>query len=185
MSLKLITAPAHEPVTLAEVKDHLRVDTTDEDALISALIIAARQWAEEYTGRQFMAATWDWMLDVIPDGFSVPLPPLQSVTSIKYLDTDGAEQTLVSTAYRVDAISEPGRIALAYGQTWPSIYSVINAVTVRFVAGYTTVPEPIRQAVLIMVGELYEQRQDSASYQVNAVPFGVRALLAPYKVWSF
>lgn len=183
MSLKLITAQTHEPVTLTEVKDHLRVDTTDDDALISALIVAARQWAEEYTGRQFMAATWDWMLDALGGTLYAPMPPLQSVTSIKYLDTTGVEQTLASSTYRVDAVSEPGRIALDYGQVWPSTYPVVNAVTVRFVAGYTTVPEPIRQAVLILVGELYEQRQDSASYQVNAVPFGVRALLAPYKIW--
>ena len=187
MSLKLVTPPTSEPITLLEVKDHLRVDGSDDDALISVLITAARKWAEEYTGRQFVTATWDWFLDGFCPSFSAPLPPLQSVTSIKYLDTAGAEQTLDAATYRVDAVSEPGRIALDYGKTWPSTYSVINAVTVRFVAGYgaaAAVPEPIRQAILILIGELYEQRQESIIGNIQtAVPFGVRALLTPYKVW--
>ena len=186
MSLKIVTPPTAEPVTLLEAKDHLRVDGPDDDAMISVLITAARKWAEEYTGRQFVTATLDWFLDGFCPSFSAPLPPLQSVTSIKYLDTDGAEQTLDAATYRVDAVSEPGRIALDYGKSWPSTYSVINAVTVRFVAGYGTaaaVPEPIRQAILILIGELYEQRQESVPASFAAVPFGVRALLTPYKVW--
>ena len=186
MSLKLITAPTQEPVTLGEAKDHLRVDNADDDALISALILAARQWAEEYTGRQFVTATWDWMMDGFCNTFMVPLPPLQSVTSIKYLDTAGAEQTLASSTYRVDAVSEPGRIALDYGQSWPSTYPVINAVTVRFVAGYTTVPEPIRWALLMLINELYEQRQESiVGNIVTSAPFHVRAMLTQFKVWNF
>ena len=186
MSLKIVTPPTAEPVTLLEAKDHLRVDGPDDDALISVLITAARKWAEEYTGRQFVTATWDWFIDGFCLSFSVPIPPLQSVTSIKYLDTAGAEQTLDAETYRVDAVSEPGRIALDYGKSWPSTYSVINAVTVRFVAGYgaaAAVPEPIRQAMLILIGELYEQRQESVPASFAAVPFGVRALLTPYKVW--
>ena len=187
MSLKLVTAPTEEPVSLADAKLHLRVDGTTDDTLITALIVAARKWAEEYTGRQFVTATWDWFLDGFCPSFSVPLPPLQSVTSIKYLDTTGTEQTLASSTYRVDAVSEPGRIALDYGKSWPSTHPVINAVTVRFVAGYgaaAAVPEPIRQAILILIGELYEQRQESIIGNIqSSVPFGVRALLTPYKVW--
>ncbi len=186
MSLKLVTAPADEPVTLIEAKDHLKEETTANDAIISDAIVDARQWAEEYTGRQFVTATWDWFLDGFCPSFSVPLPPLQSVTSVKYLDTAGAEQTLDAATYRVDAVSEPGRIALDYGKSWPSTHPVINAVTVRFVAGYgaaAAVPEPIRQAILILLGELYEQRQESVPSSFAAVPFGVRALLTPYKVW--
>ena len=189
MSLKIVTPPTAEPVTLLEAKDHLRVDGPDDDALISVLITAARKWAEEYTGRQFVTATWDWFLDGFCPSFGVPIPPLQSVTSVKYLDTAGAEQTLDAATYRVDAVSEPGRIALDYGKSWPSTYSVINAVTVRFVAGYGAagaVPEPIRQAMLILIGEMYEQREESLVGTIqSSVPFGVRALLAPYKVWNF
>lgn len=189
MSLKLITAPTAEPVTLLEAKDHLRVDGADEDALISVLITAARKWCEEYTGRQFVTATWDWTMDSFCPSFVAPIPPLQSVTSIKYLDTAAVEQTLASSVYRVDAVSEPGRIALDYGQSWPSTHPVINAVTIRFVAGYgapQAVPEPIRQAMLILIGEMYEQREESLVGTIqSSVPFGVRALLTPYKVWNF
>ena len=184
MSLKLVTAPEQEPITLTEAKDHLRVDTEDDDSVISGLILAARQWAEEYTGRQLATATLDWFIDGFCQQFSVPLPPLQSVTSIKYLDTAGVEQTLSASTYRVDAVSEPGRVALDYGKAWPCTYPVINAVTVRFMAGYAAVPEPIRQALLLLIGELYDQRQESVPSQINSVPFGVRALLTPYKVWQ-
>ena len=189
MSLKLVTAPSAEPVSLIEAKAHLRVDIADDDTLITALIVAARKWCDEYTGRQFVTATWDWFLDGFCQSFVVPIPPLQSVTSIKYLDTAGVEQTLDAGTYRVDAVSEPGRIALDYGKTWPSTYPVINAVTVRFVAGYGAagaVPEPIKQAMLILIGELYEQREESLVGTIqSSVPFGVRALLTPYKVWGF
>ena len=186
MSLKLVTAPADEPVTLIEAKDHLKEETTANDAIISDAIVDARQWAEEYTGRQFVTATWEWFLDGFCPSFRVPLPPLQSVTSIKYLDTAGAEQTLDAATYRVDAVSEPGRIALDYGKSWPSTYSVINAVTVRFAAGYgapAAVPGPIKRAMLILIGEFFEQRKESVPVQLSSIPFGVRAMLAPYKVW--
>lgn len=185
MGLKLITAPATEPVTVAEARDHLRVDIPDEDLLIGALIVAARKWIEEYTGRQLVTAEWDWVMDGFCGTLSVPIPPLQSVVSIKHIDSAGVLQTIDSAEYRVDAVSEPGRIEPQYGKSWPSTYPVMGAVTVRFLAGYgSTVPEPIRQALLMLVGELYEQRQDSVTSSVNGVPFGVRALLAPYKVWN-
>lgn len=186
MSLKLVTPPTVEPVTLLEAKDHLKEDTTENDAIISDAIVDARQWAEEYTGRQFVTATWDWFLDGFCQSFSAPLPPLQSVTSIKYLDTTGTEQTLASSTYRVDAVSEPGRIALDYGKSWPATYQVINAVAVRFVSGYgapAAVPGPIKRAILILIGEFFEQRKESVPVQLSSIPFGVRAMLAPYKGW--
>ena len=115
----------------------------------------------------------------------VPVPPLQSVTSIKYLDTAGAEQTLASYTYRVDAVREPGRIALDYGKYWPSTYPVMNAVTVRFVAGYATVPEPIRWALLMLINELYEQRQESiVGAIVSSAPFHVRMMMTQFKIWN-
>ena len=190
MSLKIVTPPTAEPVTLLEAKDHLRVDGSDDDALISVLITAARKWAEEYTGRQFVTATWDWFLDGFCQSFSVPIPPLQSVTSIKYLYTAGAEQTLDAATYRVDAVSEPGRIALDYGKSWPATYQVINDVTVRFVAGYgaaSAVPACIKNWMLIRIKTLWDQR-DQLVKQLGMPTFEptwVDSLLDPEVVRSY
>lgn len=185
-ALVMITAPAVEPVTLEEARDHLRVDSDAEDALISELIAAARQWCEQHTGRQFVTATFDWHVDMLAGTLEVPRAPLQSVTSITYLDSDGAQQTLAGATYRVDAYSIPARLALGYAQSWPALYGVVNAATVRFVAGYgdaaQDVPAPIRQAILLLTAELYEQRQESVPLAFSGTPFGVTALLHPYRV---
>ena len=183
--MKLFTAPTHEPVTLTEAKDHLRVDHAADDAWIGECIVAARQWCEQYCGRTFITSTWDWYLDALGDTLEIPMPPTQSVTSITYMDSNGDSQVLSTALYRVDVISQPARITSAYGEIWPSTYDVINSVTVRVVAGYggaAQVPSSIRHAILIMVGELYENREDSIALTINSVPFGVRALLAPYRI---
>jgi len=187
MPLKLINAPATEPVTLTEAKAHLRVDGSADDTLITALIVAARQAAEQITGRALITQTWDLMLDAFEPTIELPMPALQSVTSVKYLDSNGAEQTLASGNYKVDAVSEPGRIIPAYGLDWPATRDEINSVTVRFVAGYgaaAAVPQPIKQWMLLKIGELYENREGTQTGTVTAMPF-VDALLHPYRILSF
>lgn len=189
MALSLVTAPAAEPITLAEAKAHLRVDITDDDSLITALITAARQHVEVITRRQLITATWDLTLDTWPDGDTilVPLPPLQSVTSITYKDSAGTVYTLPTIDYIVDTAEEPGRVVLAYGKTWPSttLYPA-GAITVRFTAGYgaaAAVPQAIKQALLLMIGHWYENREAVAGGTVQReVPFAVEALLWPYRV---
>lgn len=167
-ALSLVTGPTTEPVTLADAKSHLRIDTTDEDAYLSALIKAAREKLEQDMRRAFVQQIWEMFMDCFPDEITIPLPPLVSVTSVKYLDTAGTEQTLATSEYVVDAKSEPGRIALAYGKSWPSTRDTVNAVTVRFVAGYGAagatnseqkVPDGIRHAVKFLVAHWYENRE--------------------------
>lgn len=187
MGLKLITAPSVEPITLEEARQHLRVTSTSEDALILALVTTARLHAEEISERAFVTQTWDYSLDAFPAGiFELPKAPLQSVTSVTYLDTDGASQTLDSSLYKVDAVSDPGRIAPAYGEVWPSTRDEPNAVTVRFVAGYglaAAVPRPLKQAMLLILGHLYMNREDTVEGNVYALPAGSRALLSTYRVF--
>lgn len=149
MSLKLISAPDIEPITLDEAKIFLRIDGTDQNDVIESLIIAARQEAEKITRRQFITATWELRLDYFPEIIYLPMPSLQSVTSVKYLDYSGTEQTLVeNTDYMVDSYSEPARITPCYGQVWPVTYPVINAVRIRFKSGFgddaTDIPDSIR-----------------------------------------
>lgn len=190
MGLKLVTAPEAEPVSLAEAKAHLRVTSADEETLISALIVAAREHCEAWTHRRFVTQTWDLVLDCFP-GWSLEFPnaPLQSVTSVTYVDTAGATQTLDSSEYLVDAQTDPGRIAPAYGLHWPATRDQMNAVTIRFACGYgaaAAVPSAIKAAMLLIVGHLFENREEAVTGTIIAeLPFGVPALLAPYRVVRF
>ena len=139
MARQLITPPTREPLSLAETKAHLRIDSTDEDNLIRSLIFASRRYCEGFLNRALLTQTWDLWLDAFPgeDHIDLPLPPLQSVTHIKYYDTDGTEATMDSGDYIVDAVTEPGRIVLGYGESWPSTtLRPAKGVVIRFVAGY-------------------------------------------------
>lgn len=165
LSEKQSTAPYAEPISLDEMKLHLRVDITDDDALITSLISAARLYVENYTQRQLIAATWQLFLNEFPplcnwwnyqsgvgysgrlrrwtddpyfDSIRLGHAPLISVDSIRYVDTDGVTQTLSTSVYTVDPNTEPARIMLAYGQSWPSTRAQLNAVTVTYKAGFAT-----------------------------------------------
>lgn len=190
MALTLTTVPGEEPITLAEAKSHLRVTTDDDNALLEALISAARQLVETHTNRALITQTWQWRLDTFPSwGLRIPHAPLVSVSSIQYVDGDGATQTLATTEYTVDAKSDPGRITPAYGKSWPNTRWQMNAVIITFVAGYgnaAAVPYQIKQAMLLVLGELYERREAAiAGTIINEVPLGVRALLMPYTLIEY
>lgn len=169
-SLVLVTAPAREPVSVADVKAWARVDHQLDDVIIAGLITNVRQQfdGDTWFGRALMTQTWDLFLDAFPcEEIGVPLPPLQAVTSITYTDSVGIVQTLSPSEYAVDTASEPGRIVPAYGTFWPSTQSGIpNAVTVRFVAGYgstaTAVPQPIRDWIKQAAAYLYQHRETSS-----------------------
>lgn len=186
MPLKLITAPTTEPVTLADAKSHLRVSGTDDDALITALISAARQDAEHRLGRALITQTWELTLDAFTDTIELPLPVLASVTSIKYIDATGTEITLSSAAYTVDTDSEPGRVYPVYGTSWPGIRSQTNAVRIRYVAGAASVDAAISQWMLLRISALYENRESVVSGQpIQAAPRDFAdGLLDRYKVYS-
>ncbi len=165
-SLALVTAPAVEPVSAADVETFLHI-TSSDDALLDDLITAVRLEIEAAVKRALITQTWDLRLDAFPAGGEIvlPRPPLQSVTSVQYRDTTGALQTLATSQYSVDAPAGPlavaGRVLLGYGKSWPATYAVPNAVTVRFVAGYgdaaDAVPGGLRTAIKLLVGELYSQ----------------------------
>lgn len=189
MSSTLITAPAAEPLSLVEAKSHLRADGTDEDALISSLIAAAREQVQTVTRRALVTQTWSLKLDSFPALIEVPRPPLITVASITYVDVGGDTQTLAASRYTVDADSEPGRIVPVYGDAWPATRSVPNAVTVQFDAGYgaaADVPQPIKQAMLLLIGHWYEHREAvNVGNITNVMPMAVESLLFPYRVLSF
>lgn len=193
MALTVVTSPTVEPVSLDEAKAHLRVDVEDENDQIRALITAARQYIETFTGRALCTQTWDLKLDAFPcsDTLWLRKPPVSSVTSITYLDTANVSQTWSASNYLTDLPAGEqatfARITPAYGVVWPSTYSVINAVTVRFVCGYgatgATVPEGLRQAMKLMIGHLYGFREPAmAGTTVTPIPTALDAVLWPFVV---
>lgn len=193
MNLVLITPPATEPLTTLEAGLHLRVEPlSEDDPYIDALITAARQHVEQHLGRALVTQTWEAVLDEFPEGDEIRLSKgaLQSVTSVTYLDSAGAQQTLATSEYQVDTASVPGRIVLAPSESWPDTDSDrVNAVRVRFVAGYgaaSAVPQPIKAAMLLLIGHLYEHREEEVVGTITSrFSFATDALLSPYRILSF
>ena len=190
MSLTRLVAPTERLLTLAEAKQHLRVEGAEDDQLIESLIEAAEghlDGADGILGRALVTQTWRLRLDRWPDDeILVPLPPLRSVSKVEYVDTSGNVQVWDAAQYDVDTESEPARIRPAYGYTWPAARLVPGAVRVEFEAGYggaADVPRPIRQAALVLVGHLYEHREATITGTIiSEVPLAFRNLVAPYRV---
>lgn len=197
-TLELKTAPGSEPITTTTAKSHLRVSVADDDTLIDNLVKAAREYAETATRRALITQTWLLKAGGFPSlsnaVIHVPLPPLQSVTSIKYVDTNGDSQTWASSKYDVSAPkgkhAKHGRIALAFGETWPSTRAQIDAVTIEFKAGYgdatSDVPQGIVLGMLLLLAHWYDHREAVAHAQtVIEVPLGAKALLHSYRALRF
>jgi len=197
MPLKLISAPATEPISITEARAHLRVTDSDNDSLIAIFIKAATQNVEGpdgFLGRALVTQTWELVIDGFPDSeIKIPLPPLQQIVSIKYDDAAGAEQTLAPSGYTVDAVSQPGWVVPGTAG-WPSTIDAINAVRIRFICGYAptadsppdpagNVPFPIKAAILLHLGSLYAHREDViVGNIVSEMPRSSEMLLRPHRV---
>lgn len=191
MGYQLITAPIAEPLSLAEVKAHLRVDIADDDALISLLIIAARQYCEQATARSLVTQQWA----LVMDGFySLPgrvlqleKGPVQSIDSITYVDMAGAPQTWPATEYAADLTGPLARITPRFGKIWPITLPQIGTATVSFTAGYgapSAVPEGLKSWMKLRIGTLYKNRESvlvDGRIDVVPLPF-VDGLLDAYTI---
>ena len=188
-SVVLDVGPTHEPITVADAKLHLNIETTDDDIYITSLITAARQYVENFLQRTIITQTWSYYLDAFLREMVLPQPKLISVSAITYVDTGGTTQTLSSSIYQVDNFKEPARVVLAYGQSWPTTRSQINAVRIQYVAGYgadTQVPETIKQAIKIMIGHWFENREPViVGTSVMPMPMSAESLLLPYLAHRF
>lgn len=189
MSLKLITAPTTEPITLAEAKLHLRVTNNSEDNLITALIKSAMGLCEEETCSLIMPQVWEKTLDNFPNAIELETYPVSSIVSVKYLDTSGVEQTLSSVSYTLDNAGDrrSSWVVPAHGYIWPSTYSGINGVKVRFNAGYAdaaSVPQPLKQWMLLQIGHWYANRESvNIGSSVSKLDY-VDNLIHPYRLYS-
>lgn len=200
MHLKLVEAPAKEPLGLEVVWNHLRLDdfaSAEEHpdyTLVQSLIKTARKHLEGkdgWLGRAFITQKWDLYMDAFPcDGIiRIPLPPLQEIVEIHYTDCAGTEQLLDDSNYLVDTVSEPARVTPAYSKVWPSTRQQINAVRITFLAGYGDEPEnieePLLQAMLLLIGHYYEHREAvSEAQSIQTLPMAVDALCAPYRIFG-
>jgi uncharacterized phiE125 gp8 family phage protein len=179
---QLVTDATSEPVTLEEAKAQCQVLHDAEDAQFNAWITAARKHIEQLTNRSMLTTVRRITLDAFPNCIKLWKPPIISVTSITYIDTAGATQTLSASTYTTSLISVPGRITPAYGLTWPSVQSRMDAVNVNYTAGYASavlVPQPLKQAMLLLVRHWWENRDGKMA---NDVDFTVDALCSGYMV---
>lgn len=186
-----------QPLTLAETKAHLKVEGTDEDNLIQLYLDAATAYCDGFhgfLGRALVTQTWRLTVDEFPTAeIKIPLPPLQSVTSVKYDDPAGVEQTMDPADYYVDTASEPGWIIPVATAAWPTPLDAFNAVRVEFVAGYApttdsppdlraNIPANIKAGILLIIGNMHEHREENiVGLIANKLPFGADALLRRHK----
>lgn len=210
----LITPPASEPLTLGEAKAQLRLETADDDAQVNGQILAARMYVEEICWRGLVTQVWElvaagwpherpWATLGFPfeygvvafqhlqnhlEGIELPKGNLVSVGSVKYIDTLGVQQTLVeNTDYVVDTVSKPGRVRLAFDKFWPEHRAQWDAVRIQYTVGWSPdqVPQPLKQAMLLLVSHFYENRTLELPGRLTPLQFSIDSLMAPYSLKRF
>ena len=195
--VKAIGSVTTEPVSIETARLHLRLDTegsppsNPDDALVTALITVAREAVENFTELTVAVNDFQMKLDYFPtDEINLGTWPVNSITSVTYVDANGATQTISSADYALDTFSKPAQINLAYGKTWPMVRNQPNAVTVTFEAGYTgdtspvsnEMPKALKQAMLLTITDLYENRGALGSKQNYEIPVMAQYLMAPYRI---
>ena len=186
-SLKVNTLATNPLFTTAEAKDFLKVDTTAEDTLIDNLIKAATQSCEEYTNQYFLDTLVTQYSDNWMEVYRLYKSPVSTLTHIKYYDSTDTLQTLTASNYILDNVSKPARIGLAVDGELPTLADRINAVEVKYTVGYgensTDVPDGIKQAVLLTIGNWYENRQTVITGRTaTELPLSSQYLLNQYKI---
>jgi uncharacterized phiE125 gp8 family phage protein len=195
--VKAIGSVATEPITLATARLHLRLDTIGsppthpDDSLVTALISVARESVENFTELTVAVNDFQMKLDAFPTAeINLGTWPVNSITSVTYVDANGATQTINSADYVLDTFSKPAQIVPAFGKTWPMVRNQPNAVTVTFEAGYTgdtspvnnEMPKALKQAMLLTITDLYENRGAITTKQNYEIPVAAQYLMIPYRI---
>ena len=186
MTIAELLPPAVEPVTLAEMKAHLRLDTNDEDTLLAALIRTAREHLEAETGLCLIVRPLRLYLDDWPEGKVIQIArgPVQTVEAITVYDEAGAPVDVGAAGYVLDGAARPARLILP---EWPATARAMNGIEIDFSAGFgesgADVPDSLKRALLLHVAAMYELRGVlSLEDQPGAVPQGYERLVAPYRL---
>ena len=184
MPLVLLSGPAVEPVSLAESKAHLRVDHASEDALIASLVLTSRLHIEAAFGLALVTQTWRLVRDAWPDGdrIDLPLGPLQAIEAVRVATAPATITVLPAADYEVDGVGSPPRL-VAVGQRFPASTRKTGGIEIDMRVGYgdaaADVPEPIRQAILMLVAHWYEHRDPiEIGTPATRIPAAVGDLLA-------
>lgn len=184
MALKLITPAAAPVVTTAAAKAFLRVEGTEEDVLIADLVAAATEHLQLVTGRAFATQVWELYQDDFADAIPLAMGPVQSIDEVGYFDVAGAPQLVGAEIWDKDLVSDPAWLLRRQAATWPLVVDAANAVRIRFTAGYATCPAPLRQAVLLLTGHWYTNREAVITGTIaSELPLGVQTLIHNYRVW--
>lgn len=188
MALVLTSPPATEPVSVAEAKDHLRVDQVQEDALIASLILTSRLHIETALGLALVDQAWRWTFDAWPKrmrAISLPLRPVSAITEISTRDDEDVVTVMPATDYELDGNTVPPRVIRKVDQ-WPAPGKKNAGIEISFIAGFGAtpddVPQPIRHALMLLVAHWYEHRDPiEIGSEAAAVPSAVSTLLMPYR----
>jgi uncharacterized phiE125 gp8 family phage protein len=187
--MKIITPPAQVidlPTLRLQLKQDVDVGGTHPlDDLTVSRLEAARAFAQWYTTRGIGQQTGEIALDAFPLGpIALEYGPVATITTVTYVDTSGVTQTLPSIGYTLDDYKRTPWLVQAYGTSWPATLPAINAVKVRYVTGYATLPGPIKAALLLHVKHLTENESGTSKIKLEEVPLGICALLDTEKIWS-
>lgn len=194
MPTRIVTPPTVEPISLADVKTHLRIaaDDTSQDDVLNQIIPDARAYAEQYTQRALATQTIEVTQDAFADVIELPYPPIQSIEFVKYIDSAGEEQDLGAEYYTLNAYAEPPQLVQPWDVAWPLARAVPNAVRIRYVAGYddgadeplNRIPLTLKRALLLLVGAWYEYPEAFTETQreIQETPTRVHDLLHMYRV---
>jgi uncharacterized phiE125 gp8 family phage protein len=184
--IKVTSAAAQEPVSLDEMKQHLRVEHMVEDGLISVLIAAARSHVEMILGRSLVSQGLELTLGSFPSGaIKLQRPPVASVASVTYRDSADVVQTLPPESYLLFPHDVEPLLMPAYGVAWPSTAVRPGAVQVAFTSGYESIPADIVVALKLLVGHLYRNREAVTEDKLKETPMGVDLLLQPYRTFGW
>lgn len=201
MPIRVVTPPASEPVTLVEAKAHLRIEHTLDDTYITSIIKAAREYVEQVCWRGWVTQSVELKMNRFPDevclgsesyNFSVPVSKfelpfgkLATLTSVKYLDTAGVEQTMSPSDYSVDDSSIPAKVYRGYGKSWPNTLPQWDAVRVLYDVGQVVnlIPTAVKQAILLLISQMYEFRTSELTGTiVSPVQFAFSSLIQPFRL---
>lgn len=188
MATILLSGPAVEPISLAEAKAHLRIDISAEDTLIQSLVMASRLHIEAALDLALVTQTWRDRRDAWPKARALVMPvrPIQSLVAVKVYAHDDSSATLDNDDFILDGAAIPARLVWRGNGSPPAPGRRANGIEVDFVAGFgdaaSDVPQPIRQALLLLVAHWYENREPvEIGATATTIPSAVSELLSPYR----